>query len=231
MEQTIFIKDMSNKAIGDHIGRLCVMADIEPPEDGKSIVEFLRDKFWKYDANVIPNAFDTWMAGKYPDIMRVKKINMVFLSLILNEFIQNNYHKIQRYSPPALPPPPPSTEELERIAQRSLEMTTNEWLVVYRDKRMERLSMKLMEINWNRIVAMGENDNDFDEHEIKRMMEFLNDYDARYTAHISKQLGNKNKEKRFMDVMNAVSVANRHVECMRAAAKFAIYTNKKFGIK
>ena len=230
MEQTIFIKDLANQQIGNAIGRLCVMADIEPPEDGKSIVEFLRDKFWKYDAMVIPSAFDAWMAGIAPEIMRVKKINMVFLSLVLNAYIQSHYHKIKRYAPPALEAPKPSPDELENLSKRSFELTTNQWLAVYRDKNRERISIKMMEISWQRAVQNGAAD-EFNESEISAMMNYINDYDVKYTQYIAKQMNNEYKTKRLLDMMNSVTAVNQNIESLRDAAKFALHTNKQFGIK
>lgn len=231
MEQIIFIKDLTNQHIGNAISRLCVMADIDPPDEPRGIVDMLRNKYWKYDATIFQNAFDAWMVGTYPEIMRVKKINIIFLTTILNQYVQNNWHRIKKYNAPALEMPKPSPEELEAIAKRSLEMTTNEWLAVYRDKRTERLSIKLMEINWKRIYSRGEHDGNFSNEDIRRIMEFLNEYDSKYTAHIAKQLGNKNKEKRFMDVMNGVVAMNRNIDGLIDASKFALYINQKFGIQ
>jgi hypothetical protein len=231
MEQMIYVKDLTNRQIGDAIGRLCVMADIEPPEMGKDIVEFLRDKFWKWDAQLFKMAFDTWMGGNYPEIMRVKKINLVFLSMILNTYVQNNFHKLPKYTPPAIAPPKPSEAELDELHKKSFDLVQKQWMAVYRDHRMEMISLKLMEIHWERLMEKRTCVDDFEPRAIRDMIEWLVDYDDRYTKKLSKQMNNPNKARRFNEVMAAVTHVNHNHEMMMAAAKFALFLNKKHGIK
>ena len=231
MEQMIYVKDLSNRQIGDAIGRLCVMADIEPPEMGKDIVEFLRNKFWKWDAQLFIMAFDTWMGGNYPEIMRVKKINLVFLSMILNTYIQNNFHKLKKYTPPAIEPPKPTEAELEGLHNKSFNLVENEWLAVYRDKKLERVSIKMMQIHWERLMEKRTCVDDFDPRAIRDMIDFLIDYDDRYTKKLSQGFNNPNKARKFNEVMEAVTHVNHNHEMMIAAAKFALFLNKKHGIK
>lgn len=226
MEEIEYIKSLTNQQIGNAISRLCVMADIDPPEDGKLIVEFLRDKFWKYEVSVIPKSFDSWMAGNYAHIMRVKKINMVFLSSILNEYIKNNWEKIKRYTPPAIEAPKPTPEEIAETNRKSLELTINAWLRVYRDKITDMLPLKMMEIHWAKVQNV-----EFPQNQIQNMVEWIMDYEKKYKMKIAKTMNNPNKAKRLIDTLNNVEIVNRNYEMYRSAAQFGLHVNQKYNIK
>jgi hypothetical protein len=170
------------------------------------------------------------MGGNYPEIMRVKKINLVFLSIILNTYVQSNFQKLRKYNAPAIAAPQPSQAELDELSKKSFDLLEKQWMAVYRDKRMEMISIKMMQIQWEKLVQNETLVDDFEPRLVRNTIEWLIEYNDRYSKKLAKQLNNPNKERRFNQIMEAVTHVHHNHDMMIAAAKFALFLNKKHGI-
>jgi len=95
MNNEIFIIDVDNQILGNEIQRLCVMADIQPPELPRQNIEFLKQNFGAYPFMVLNKAIDYWLSGKMENLRKPVRINAHFLSLMMRQYIENFRHLIK----------------------------------------------------------------------------------------------------------------------------------------
>jgi hypothetical protein len=87
-----FIKDCTLDEIGESLTRICMLADIEPPQYPKMVAEFLQKQFYRFEISVLYESFDLWIAGKI-DIRRCATLNAQFVSSVVNRCIKDGLLK------------------------------------------------------------------------------------------------------------------------------------------
>ena len=92
-----WVYDLTDIEIATAIDKLVRVGDIEPNEAMKEIVALLKQTYARYHFMLFEKAFDAYLIGSMMDIHRVKKINAVFLTNIINRFIKDV--KVPRYNP------------------------------------------------------------------------------------------------------------------------------------
>jgi hypothetical protein len=105
MNNEIYIIDVDNQILGNEIQRLCVMADIQPPELPRQTMEFLKEHFGSLPFMVFKRAIDYWLSGKMSTLRKPAKINAHFLSLMMRDYIEVFRHNIKMKPRPMLEAP------------------------------------------------------------------------------------------------------------------------------
>lgn len=202
--ETIYIKDIENQAIGNEISRLCLLADMEPPNGPAEVCELIRKRFWKYEPLIMRAAFDAFLQGYYEDILRLKKCNVKLLCDILAEYVKSNHHKLKFYKPLELPPPPPTPEEVEQRFHRSIALLHKSYVKCMNHGGNDGLSIWMLHIMWGELVSRGLASEDmFDQAQILDASERLVEYDRRSAESIARGLP-ENKRRTFQQTMSAV---------------------------
>jgi hypothetical protein len=92
----MFIEDLNIQQVAEPIKKLCRLSDIATNQGtGKEFVDFIKYNFARYEAKVLPDALESWMAGRYPEVRPVKTLTIPFLTTILNKYIEDNRHRIK----------------------------------------------------------------------------------------------------------------------------------------
>lgn len=125
MNNEIYIIDCDNQVIGNEIQKLCVMADIQPPDLPRPTAEFIKENFGNLPFHTMTRAFNYWLAGKMPNLRKPPKINVHFISLLLREYIEIFRHNIKMKPRVMLEAPKhePTEEELKKLHKKSYDQT------------------------------------------------------------------------------------------------------------
>lgn len=114
MNNEIYLIDCDNQVIGNEIQRLCVMADIQPPELPRQTAEFIKENFGQLPFDSFTRAINYWLSGKMPTLKKPIKINAHFLSLMLRDYFETFRHNIKLKPRPMLKAPEKVVTEEER---------------------------------------------------------------------------------------------------------------------
>lgn len=223
----MFIKDITPEMLDLHITKFCALTGMEYIDLTSMIYPMVLEKYGKYDAAIFPNAFKDFVISgrKAPS-----KFAFNFICGVLNEYIQDNHTKIprvenQREYTPKLPSP----DEMEKTFQNNISRCTVTWVEVWHNKKMEMLSLMVMNITFRAMVEKGMVEDNFELSEVQQMMHWISDYEQRYIQHL-KGLNRNPYAKTIYETLTLVADKNKQDKTLEGAAKFAIYTNTKHNI-
>lgn len=223
----MFIKDITPEMLDLHITKFCVLTGMEYINVNDMIYPMVLEKYGKYDASIFPNSFKHFMlSGKKAP----SKFAFNFICGVLNEYIEGNHTNIPRYEiKREYTPKLPSPDELEKTFQNNLARCTVTWVNVWYNKKMEMLSLMVMNITFKEMVQRGIVEDSFEAEEVGQMMEWISRYEQQYIQHLKTQ--NRNPyTKTIYETLTLVADKNKQDKTLEGAAKFAIYTNKKNNI-
>jgi hypothetical protein len=149
--ETQYIEDTDNQEIGNEIQRLCVMADIQPPELTKQTVEFFRLTFRRLPIECMTKAFDLFLSGQ-TDFRKPIKINSHFLSQLMRNYISIFGHKIEYKTPKLIQniAPPMTEEQKHKLNLESFDLTYTHFVEAHHGGT--KLIPRLMEIHGEQLL-------------------------------------------------------------------------------
>jgi hypothetical protein len=90
-----FIEDLTESEIKDQINFICRNADITPPSNGREFIAILQLAFGKWQEDLFQKAFMAYVTGKL-DVPRSKVMTTLFLSTVVNAYIDLNRHVLRQ---------------------------------------------------------------------------------------------------------------------------------------
>ena len=90
-----YIEDLNESEIKDQINFICRNADITPPSNGREFIAILQLAFGKWQDDIFQKSFMAYVTGKL-DVPRSKTMTTLFLSTVVNEYIQLNRHVLRQ---------------------------------------------------------------------------------------------------------------------------------------
>lgn len=209
-----YIEDLEHHHIGNALGRLCALADIDRGEVISDIAAFVQKQYALYQVEFLPMAFDAWLAGKYADIFKPKRLNVPFVTAILNQYRRDNWQTLERKQPKQLAAPKPEpTDWAQTIAN-----TATKFKRAYQGIN-ELISPRLMAICWREM----EHSDMFSNAEISQMVDWIVEYESRYTKSLVTTMPTT-KRADFARTFAQIEETTRNWDDMSDAAKFALYT-------
>jgi hypothetical protein len=123
----------------------------------------------------------------------------------------------------------PSPDEMEKTFQNNVSRCTVTWVEVWHNKKMEMLSLMVMNIVFKGLVERGLVEDNFDQGEVYQMMDWVSNYEQKYIQHL-KGLNRNPYAKTIYETLTLVADKNKQDKTLEGAAKFAIYINTKHNI-
>lgn len=91
----MYIQDTPKEIIIGHLRKLCSLGGIKPPTNGAEFVAFIQLGFGKWPIDIMDHAFTNYLLGQY-DEKAPQTLNVRFVSNVLNAYISENRHRIQK---------------------------------------------------------------------------------------------------------------------------------------
>ena len=91
----MYIQDTPKEIIIGHLRKLCSLGGIKPPTNGAEFVAFIQLGFGKWPIETMDHAFTNYLLGQYNE-KAPQTLNVRFVSNILNAYISENRHRIQK---------------------------------------------------------------------------------------------------------------------------------------
>ena len=91
----MYIQDTPKEIIIGHLRKLCSLGGIKPPTNGAEFVAFIQLGFGKWPIETMDHAFTNYLLGQY-DEKAPQTLNVRFVSNVLNAYISENRHRIQK---------------------------------------------------------------------------------------------------------------------------------------
>lgn len=80
------VKDVSNQKIGEELERMCRLSDVQYPEDGKGLVDVIKQVWSDQDSSVIRKSVDYYLTGQ--SVAKPKqRLTAPFLNSLIREYI------------------------------------------------------------------------------------------------------------------------------------------------
>lgn len=222
-----WVSELTDIEIATAIDKLVRVGDIEPNEAMKEIVALLKQTYSRYHWMLFEKAFDAYLIGTMTDIHRVKKINAIFLTNIINRFIKDV--KVPRYNPFEKPNVEIlySEEELYQQGLKTLAHLKNDFIEAYWNKNPEsRLSLTLMKIGYDFIRKHKIYDDVFMVG-YEEMYQWLCDYEHRKNAHIKRGIENENKHRQVKTIVDQLMTSPIASETLDKATKMALILKQR----
>jgi hypothetical protein len=118
---------------------------------------------------------------------------------------------------------------MEKTFQNNVSRCTVTWVEVWHNKKMEMLSLMVMNIVFKGLVERGLVEDNFDQGEVYQMMDWVSNYEQKYIQHL-KGLNRNPYAKTIYETLTLVADKNKQDKTLEGAAKFAIYINTKHNI-
>ena len=222
-----WVYDLTDIEIATAIDKLVRVGDIEPNEAMKEIVALLKQTYSRYHFLLFEKAFDAYLIGSMTDIHRVKKINAIFLTHIINRFIKAV--KVPRYNPFEKQPVEVlyTDEELYQQGITTLKHLRNDFIEAYWKQNPEsRLSLTLLKIGYDFIRKHKIYPDAFiDGYE--EMYQWLCDYEHRKNAHIKRGIENENKHRQVKTIVDQLMTSTLANETLNKATKMALILKQR----
>lgn len=221
-----WVYDLTEIEIATTIDKLVRVADIEPNESMKEIVDLLKHTYSRYHHLLFEKAFDAYLIGTMSDIHRVKKINAVFLTNIINRFIKDV--KVPRYNPFEKQPEEVvyTEEELYQQGITTLKHLKNDFIKAYWEQDPDsRLSLMLLKIGYDFVTKHKMYEADLVEYDTMR--QWLYDFEQRKNAHIKRNIENENKHRHVSSIVDHLMSSPMAIETLDKATKMAIILKSK----
>lgn len=224
----MFIKDINEKQLALHIKRLCILTGMRYDDDAIPLFyPMILNKFGIYEESLLEKSFTKYVenGGKAPQTFAAN-----FLFQVINEYLSEYHQQVKRIeNQREYTPKLPSPDEMEKIFQNNLSRCTVTWVEVWHKKKMEMLSLMVMNITFKAMVEKGMVEDNFDLSEVQQMMHWISDYEQKYIQHL-KGLNRNPYAKTIYETLVLVADKNKQDKTLEGAAKFAIYTNTKHNI-
>jgi len=221
-----WVYDLTDIEIATAIDKLVRVGDIEPNEAMKEIVALLKQTYSRYHWMLFEKAFDAYLIGTMTDIHRVKKINAIFLTNIINRFIKDV--KVPRYNPFEKPVAEVvyTEEELYQQGITTLKHLKNDFIEAYWNKNPEsRLNLTLLKIGYDFVTKHNMYESDLIGYE--EMYQWLCDYEHRKNAHIKRGIENENKHRQVKTIVDQLMTSPTATETLDKATKMALILKSK----
>ena len=167
----------------------------------KEIVDLLKQTYSRYHFLLFEKAFDAYLIGSMSDIHRVKKINAVFLTNIINRFIKDV--KVPRYNQFEKAPTEVvyTDEEVYQQGITTLKHLKNDFIKAYWEHDADsRLSLVLLKIGYDFVTKHKMYEADLVEYDT--MKQWLYDFEQRKNAHIKRNIENENKHRQVGSIVD-----------------------------
>lgn len=214
MNKEIYISDCDNQVIGNEIQKLCVFADIQPPDLPRQTADFLRQNFGNLPFQTMANAFNYWLAGKMPSQRKPHKMNVHFISLLLREYIETFRHNIKMKPRVMLEAPKyePTPEDRQEQRKKSYDLSYEDFQRCL--KGGIRLMPYIMHLIGERKLEEGYSP--CSAVELAEAKEWLLNYEKRRDMEIAKT------SKRGYDIIKKVQLANYQPSSLERIATISI---------
>ena len=224
----MFIKDINEKQLALHIKRFCILTGMRYDDDAIPLFyPMILNKYGMYEEALLEKSFTKYVenGGKAPQTFAAN-----FLFYVINEYLSENHQNVKRYEVKReYTAKLPSPEEMEKTFQNNLSRCTITWIDVWYSKKMEMLSLMVMNITFKAMVERNIVEDNFDQSEVYQMMDWISNYEQRYIQHL-KGLNRNPYAKTIYETLTLVADKNKQDKTLEGAAKFAIYINTKNNI-
>jgi hypothetical protein len=128
LQKVKYISDTPDVELAATIKKFCDLVEMQPPSQAKEFINLLRLGFGRYPFEMFENAFTMWML-KRSEVRATKICNIKWISDVLNEYIENNRHILQRKPKAqhiAIEAPKVEAPDLQKIVKNMfVEVTAN----------------------------------------------------------------------------------------------------------
>jgi hypothetical protein len=189
---------LERKEIAQALQDICVVSDIDAPEDLGAVINYMMRKF-KTNLNELQAAMDFWITNE-SKIIKPRRLNVKFVSDVLNLYrgYENARKKPAYKNPEANYEPTP--EEIEAVSIKSYKYAFEDYY--YSIKTNEtKLILKTLESNCDFAVSKGWVKKTWSEEDEDREREWIKTYARRYHDNLYKEEDNiyKRFQQKFVD--------------------------------
>ena len=126
LQKVKYISDTPDVELAATIKKFCDLVEMQPPSQAKEFINLLRLGLGRYPFEMLENAFTMWML-KRSEVRATKICNIKWISDLLNEYIENNRHILQR-KPKVQHIAIEAVQEIAAEAQTPLQARAKLWL-------------------------------------------------------------------------------------------------------
>ena len=110
----MFIESATVEMMVEPISKMCRLAGIDPPPNGKEFVAFIQISYGRYPYDILDKAVTSWIMG-HIDVKAPKVMNVKFMSDVVRLYIESNRHNIQKKEREYIQIAPPVPEKKSNI--------------------------------------------------------------------------------------------------------------------
>lgn len=190
------LNQLERKEIAAALQQICVVSDIDAPEDLGAVIDYMQRKF-KVTLVEITEAMDFWIINE-SKIIKPRRLNVKFLSDVLAFYrsyqraVTKEKHKRQTYQP--------TPEEIEESHLKGYKHAFEDYYYTIKTGT-PKLMLKLLEINCDYAVRKGWVKNNYTDEQIEAERDWLRGYARRYFEDLHKNEDNifKRIQHKFVD--------------------------------
>ena len=195
----MYIEQAPKEQIIRPLRRLCSLGGIKPPTNGTEFVAFIQLGFGKWPIETMEEAFNNYLLGQYNE-RPPQTLNVRFVSNILNAYIKDNRHRIQKK--------PREYMQIEAPKDQSPKMSKYELAKSNWQNVKEKNAVVFPSILANAWEELNPKPQ-VDQTRTKELVEFINDNQARFYYKMKRERGHKQKRNELDDqiIYNAAQMA------------------------
>lgn len=195
----MYIEQAQPEEIITHLRRLCNLGGIRPPQNGKEFVAFIQLGFGKWPVEIMDHAFTSYLMGQYED-KAPQVLNVRFVSNILNAYIKDNRHRIQKKPREYMQIEAPKDESPK---MSKYDLAKSNWQNVKEKNAV--VFPSILANAWDELNPKPQ----VDQNRTAELVEFINDNQARFYYKMKRERGHKQKRNELNEqiIYNAAQMA------------------------
>ena len=195
----MYIQDTPKEIIIGHLRKLCSLGGIKPPTNGAEFVAFIQLGFGKWPVEIMDHAFTSYLMGQYED-KAPQVLNVRFVSNILNAYIKDNRHRIQKKPREYMQIEAPKNESPK---MSKYDLAKSNWHNVKEKNAV--VFPSILANAWHELEPKPQ----VDQNRTEELVEFINDNQARFYYKMKRERGHKQKRNELDDqiIYNAAQMA------------------------
>ena len=194
----MYIQDTPKEIIIGHLRKLCSLGGIKPPTNGAEFVAFIQLGFGKWPIETMDHAFTNYLLGQYNE-KAPQTLNVRFVSNLLNAYINDNRHRIQKKPREYMQIEAPKDESPK---MSKMDLAKDHWAKV---KEGNIIFPSILANAWLEL----DNKPQVDQNRTAELVEFINDNQSRFYYKMKRERGHKQKRSQLDEeiINNAARMA------------------------
>ena len=192
------LSELERKDIADALKQICIVSDIDAPEDFAAVINYMQRKF-KTTLKEIEQSMDFWIMNE-SKINKPRRLNVKFVSDVISFYrahTRARTHERQKSSKNTYTPTP---EELAAINTKGYKLIFEEFYFSIKTNQTKML-LKMLEVNCDFAVSRGWVKRTWTDEELEQEIEWLRAYAKRYHQNLHEKEDNiyKRLQAKFVD--------------------------------